>query len=147
MNMDGWLFDAATGYRSGVPYFLVSDRAPLPEPDDLTAADLAHRYASVLTLADDECQREVLRLGGYELRIDGADHLSFADVPLYALRHRYGGAHADASLISRAVRDHAVAFLEHVFTGKPSPLLVPGLRKHPPMTLASWPSIGALNGA
>lgn len=147
MNMDGWLFDAATGYRGGVPYFLVTDRAPLPGPDDLNAADSAHRYASALTIADEARQREVLQLGGYELRVDGADHLSFADVPLYALRHRYGSRHAGASLISRAVRDHAVAFFEAALTGKPSPLLVPGRRKHPPMTLASWPANGARNGA
>jgi dienelactone hydrolase len=147
VNMDGWLFDSASGYRGGIPYFLIADRAPLPGPDDLTAADPAHRYASALTVADDECQREVLRLGGYELRIDGANHLSFADVPLYAVRHRYGSRRSDASLISRAVRDHTVAFFEHVFTGKPSPLLEPGTRRQPQMTLTRWPSSGARGGA
>lgn len=139
MNMDGWLFDAGSGYRSGVPYFLVTDRSPTPGPDDLKAADPMRRYTSQLTVADEERQHEVLRRGGYELRIAGADHLSFTDVPLYAPLHRFS-SHVNPERVARAVRGYAVAFFERVLDGKSSPLLVPGDKAHPAMTLASWPS-------
>ncbi len=137
LNMDGWLFDAHAGYRGGVPYFLVSDNAPLPGPADLAAADPVRRFTAVLTLADVQHQNEVLRLGGYELLIDRADHLSFSDVPLYAPLHRFGGGLAGR--ISAAVRAYAVAFFEYELTGAPSPLLVPGTKTDPAMTLSRWP--------
>jgi dienelactone hydrolase len=138
MNLDGWLFDAAENYRGGIPYFLVSDRDPPPGPGDLDSADPVHRYSSRLTAFDEEQQDSVLRRGGYRLQISGADHYSFTDVPLYAPLHRLRG-HGNAERLGFAVREYAVAFFQETLRGVPSPLLVPGERSNPAMTLASWP--------
>jgi len=140
MNMDGWLFDAGSGYRGGTSYFLVSDQAPAPGPDDVNAADPVRRYTSQLTVADEALQQDVLRRGGYSLLIAGADHFSFTDVPLYAPLHRFSGGPLNSQRIARAVRNYAVAFFERVLEGKPSALLVPGNKVDPTMTFASWPS-------
>jgi predicted dienelactone hydrolase len=137
MNMDGWLFDSAIGYRGGIPYLLIGGSEPLPGPAELTAEDPVLRYESQLTLADDAIQTEVLGRGGYSLVVDGADHLSFSDVPLYAPLHRSGNGNADR--ISRAVRAVTVAFFERVFNGTPSPLLVPGENGDLTMRLNAWP--------
>jgi dienelactone hydrolase len=137
LNMDGWLFDSARGYRGGIPYFLITNREPLPGPAELTAADPVLRYESQLTLADDAIQSEVLGRGGYALLIDAADHLSFSDVPLYAPLRRIGNG--DASRISRAVRAVTAAFFDRVLDGTPSPLLAPGEKRDPSMRLSHWP--------
>jgi len=139
MNLDGWLFGAAAGYRGEVPYFLVTDRAPRPGPLDLWASDPVHRYESRLTATDDERQDEVLRYGGYVLRVAGADHLTFTDVPLYAPLHRFRTGGFDASGVAAAIRHYTVAFFESALKRIPSPLLRPGARVHPAMTLATWP--------
>jgi len=68
----------------------------------------------------------------------GADYLSFTYFPLYAPLHRFS-SHVNPERVARAVRGYAVAFFERVLDGKPSPLLVPGDKDHPTMTLASWP--------
>lgn len=140
MNMDGWLFDASSGYRGGVPYFVVSDRSAKPGPDYVTDPDPEIRYTSQLTVVDIPRQRDVLRHGGYELVIDGADHLSFSDVPLFAPKHRFGNGNVNPRRIARAVHAYAEAFFEHTLEGTPSPLLVPGEKEQPTMTLASWPA-------
>lgn len=139
MNLDGWLFNASSGYRGGLPYFVVSGDSPVPGPDYVTDPDPDVRYASQLTVVDDEQQREVLRHGGYELTVNGADHLSFSDVPLCALRHRFGNGHFDPQRVASAVHAYAVAFFERTLEDNASPLLVPGEKEHPAMTLASWP--------
>jgi hypothetical protein len=122
-----------------VPYFVVSGDSPVPGPDYVTDPDPDVRYASQLTVVDDEQQREVLRHGGYELTVNGADHLSFSDVPLCALRHRFGNGHFDPQRVASAVHAYAVAFFERTLEDNASPLLVPGEKEHPAMTLASWP--------
>jgi len=137
MNMDGWLFDAATGYRGGIPYLVLGAKDPLPGPAELTADDPVLRYQSQLTLADDAIQTEVLARGGYSVVFDGADHLSFSDVPLYAPLHRIGNGKAER--ISRAVRAVTVAFFDRVFNGTPSPALMPDQQLYPTMSVRSWP--------
>jgi dienelactone hydrolase len=139
MNMDGWLFGASSGYRGGVPYFVVSDRGTKPGPDYVTDPDPEIRYASQLTVVDIKRQQEVLRHGGYELVIDGADHLSFSDVPLFAPKHRFSTGQFNPRGVARSVHAYADAFFEQTLEGTPSPLLVPGEKVQPAMTLASWP--------
>jgi hypothetical protein len=73
------------------------------------------------------------------LRIVGADHYGFTDVPLYAPLYHFGKHRVDPERLSRTIRSYAVAFFERVLTGTPSALLVPGEKKHNLMTLASWP--------
>jgi dienelactone hydrolase len=143
LNMDGWLFDSAEGYSGGLTYFLMSDNLPAPGPEDLNSTDPEHRYTSLLKAADEERQRAVLQLGGFELRIDAADHLSFTDVPLYAPLHRFATGSPGPELISRTIREYAVAFFELELNGRPSPLLTPGCKRDPDMTLASWPATEA----
>jgi dienelactone hydrolase len=140
MNLDGWLFDAASGYRGGLPYFVVSSDTQRPGPDYVADPDPEIRYASQLTVADTKRQQAVLRHGGYELTVAGTDHLDFSDVPLYALRHRFGNGQADPQRVARAVHAYAVAFFERTLEDTPSALLAPGEKQSPAMTLASWPA-------
>lgn len=139
MNMDGWLFDAASGYHGGVPYFLVSDNSPGPSPEDLRSPDLVHRYTSQLTFEDEERQRAVLAHGGYMLSLVGADHLSFTDVPFNVTLHQAGNGRVDQHLLARTLRSYTVAFFERSLNGIPSGLLIAGERRQPALTLASWP--------
>jgi len=139
MNMDGWIFDAGSGYRGGVTYFLVSSASPSPGLGDMTAADPVHRYTSQFTAIDEAHQLEVLRRGGYALNIGGADHLNFTDVPLYAPLHRIGGRRHDAGRLARVVRAYAVAFFEQELAGKPSPLLAATNSPSPSVTLERYP--------
>jgi dienelactone hydrolase len=136
LNMDGWLFNAADGYNGGFPYFLISDRSPLPTAADLTSADPNLRYSSILTVRDEKIQDAALAHGGYELQIAGADHLNFSDVPLYSLRHRGG---VDPRAISRTVRAYTIAFFEHALEGKPSILLTTP-RNDADLTFGRWPT-------
>ena len=139
MNMDGWLFDAATGYRGGVTYFLVSSGSPSPGHGNVTSADPVRRYTSQFTVADEARQLDVLRHGGYALNVGGADHLDFTDVPLYAPFHRFANRRLDPSRLARVVRAYAVAFFEQELAGKPSPLLAATQRPSPSVTLERWP--------
>jgi dienelactone hydrolase len=139
MNMDGWIFDASSGYRGGVTYFLVSSGSPSPGLSDVTAADPVRRYTSQFTVADEAHQLEVLRHGGYALNVGGADHLNFTDVPLYAPLHRLGGRRHDAGRMARVVRAYAVAFFEQELAGKPSPLLAATNSPSPSVTLERYP--------
>jgi dienelactone hydrolase len=142
MNLDGWLFDAGSGYRGGVPYFLASDRSPDLGASDVAAAEGALRYTNELTVADQARQHEVLRHGGYSLRIADADHYSFTDVPFIAPLHRFGNRGAQQKRIALVVCDYAVAFFERALNGTPSALLVPTDKLSRRMTLVSWPLEG-----
>ncbi len=139
LNMDGWIFDAASGYRGGAAYFLVSSGSATPSPQDVTAADPVRRYTSQFTVIDEERQMAVLRRGGYALNIDGADHLNFTDVPLYAPLHRMSRGRYDPRRLASVIRTYAVAFFEQELDGRPSPLLAPGYSHHPSLTLVHWP--------
>ncbi len=137
LNMDGWLFDSATAYRGGIPYFLMTNRDPLPGRAELNAADPVLRYESRLTVIDDAVQTDVLQRGGYELLIDAANHVTFSDAPLYAPLQRL--RNGDAQGIARVVRALTVAYFDRVLSGTPSPLLTPGERHDPAMRLRHWP--------
>jgi dienelactone hydrolase len=135
LNMDGWLFDAASGYRGGFPYFVMSDRGALPGADELASANPVVRYTARLTLSDERIQAAALAHGGYELRIAGAQHLNFSDVPLYTLRHRGG---VDPHAVSRTVRAYAVAFFDHTLRGA-RPALLADPRSTGELTFNRWP--------
>ncbi|HEX8806364.1 MAG TPA: dienelactone hydrolase family protein [Candidatus Aquilonibacter sp.] len=135
MNLDGILWGAGDGYRGGIPYFLVSDANPLPTSADLASDDPVVRYTAKLIFADDSGQRAALRHGGYELTISDTVHASFSDVPLYAPLQRFGAGWSNPPRITTALRQYTLAFFDSALDGKPSPLLTPGTRGRPAMTL------------
>jgi dienelactone hydrolase len=136
MNLDGLLCGAGTGYSGGVPYFLVSNAMPDPTPDELASDDPAIRYTSDLVATDLIDQHQVLRYGGYKLQVAHTTHLSFTDIPLYAPLQRLRAGWPNPPRITAALRAYALAFFAEALHGTPSPLLRPGTRGRPAMTLA-----------
>ncbi len=135
MNLDGILWGAGDGYKGGIPYFLVSDANPLPTSADLVSDDPVVRYTSQLIFADDSGQRAALRDGGFELTIADTEHASFSDVPLYAPLQRFAAGWSNPPRITTALRQYTLAFFDRALDGTPSPLLTPGTRGRPAMTL------------
>jgi dienelactone hydrolase len=136
MNLDGLLFGAGDGYNGAIPYFLVSDANPPPTPAELASNDPAVRYLSELIVSDSPGQLAALRHGGYELQVAGTVHASFSDVPLYAPLQRLRAGWGNPPRITAELRQYTLAFFEQVLYGTSSPLLTPGTRGNPAMTLA-----------
>jgi dienelactone hydrolase len=133
MNLGGALLGAGNGYKGEFPYFFV--RNSLPTPEDLASNDPWLRYRSKLTLADLPDHRKVVRYGGYELEVDGTEHGSFNDAPLYAPLRRFRSGWSNPPRIVCALRRYMLAFFEQALHGTASPLLAPGTRDLPAMTL------------
>jgi dienelactone hydrolase len=136
MNLDGLLFGAGNGDTRRVPYFLVSDTMPAPTARELTSSDPAVRYMSELIVSDAPDQSKALRHGGYELQVAGAEHVSFTDAPLYAPWQRFRAGWSNPPRIAAALSDYTLAFLGRALNGTRSPLLTPGTRGSPAMSLA-----------
>jgi dienelactone hydrolase len=136
MNVDGLLFGAGSGYTGGVPYFLVSDAMPDPSADELASHNPTVRFMSELIVGDGPDQRKALRYGGYDLQVAGTEHVSFTDVPLYSPWQRLRAGWNNPPRITAALRGYTLAFLGRALNGTPSPLLTPGTRGNPAMSLA-----------
>jgi dienelactone hydrolase len=135
MNLDGLLFGASSGYTGGIPYLLVADSNPLPTAADLASSDPVVRYTSELIVSDDPAQRAALRYGGYELTVADTQHASFNDTPLYAPLQRFRAGWSNPPRITAALRQYTLAFFDQTLNRTPSPLLTPGTRGRPPVTL------------
>jgi dienelactone hydrolase len=133
LNLGGVLFGAGDGYKGEFPYFLVRDS--LPTAEDLISKDPWLRYRSKLTLADLPNHRSVVRYGGYELAVDGTEHGSFNDAPLYAPLRRFRSGWSNPPRIVSALRQYMLAFFNQALYGTSSALLAPGTRGLPAMTL------------
>jgi dienelactone hydrolase len=135
MNLDGLLFGASSGYTGGIPYLLVADSNPLPTAADLASNDPVVRYTSELIMSDDPAQRAALRHGGFELTVADTQHASFNDTPLYAPLQRFRAGWNNPPRVTAALRQYTLAFFGQTLNRTPSPLLTPGTRGRPPVTL------------
>jgi dienelactone hydrolase len=142
LNLDGWTFGGLRERTAAQQVLLLyedltRDRerelTTLPQPgsadDQLDRADFAATEASLR------------RYGGYRLFVAGTQHMDFTDEPLLPPFRRLGytGPIAPGE-DSRILRQIALQFFDQALRGQSAPLLVPGRRITPALTVEHWPA-------
>lgn len=139
VNIDGWLFDAATGWIEQ-PLLVISDDTPDPTPADLVAPDPRRRYPSILTVATNRRIASAFEgRGGVTVTVLGAEHMDFSDPPYIRRLAWLLGRQRDGRAIRTAV-DYSAAFFRQVLNGEQESGLfsapAPGVR------LQTWAQFG-----
>ncbi len=131
VNIDGWLFDAASGGWIEQPFMIISDDSPAVTSSDLSSPDPAHRYASILTDATDRrISSEFAKHGGVGVTLLGSNHKDFSDMAYLSRAALLQGRRPDGAAI-RMAAEYSAAFFGQIFKGEVSPVFSnppPGVR-------------------
>jgi predicted dienelactone hydrolase len=137
-NLDGWLFPVGSETRAtAIPYLLVASKDPPPQWADLHSSDPVHRHSAMLDSADAEAQLREFAHEGYFVEIDGAEHMSFSDLPLYSLSMRFK-ARVDPVHLSRLVGTYVTAFFEATLNERRPPILDANETRDRSVTVRRW---------
>ncbi|MEO6054135.1 MAG: hypothetical protein ABIP97_09000 [Chthoniobacterales bacterium] len=125
INFDGTLFGASAKQGAKQPFLFITHNMTFPSEEELQSEDSAiRREAEFGTLSLQQMNHWLNIHGGYVIRIDGAQHSTFCDIPLYAYKGKLTGADGQKAIRTlQKVNLCAVAFFNKTLRGQNPALL------------------------
>jgi hypothetical protein len=131
-----------------VPFFELTEPVPLLNNEQLAKLDPDSKVDAETDLADfPKLFADLEKHGGYYAVLDGANHSSFTDKPLFSPLQRLGGDDRAAVLRRFAIiRAYALAFFNETLRAQPAPLLHQEPSPYPEVALKHYPGPSRAEG-